>query len=725
MDPAGNLFRSLIKVPVVYSYLTEWRGQDPGLLVPVGEAVKEFISIDPDVSGGFAQYSAVYDRAVFPIASPGDCSDPKCVAKVQRHVQCLHAYVKGCRLDFNIPNFEGIKTFIARAKENGWLTYDFETTGTKLFKGAEILGFSLWTPGTVAIYVPILRNPAVDAAWPDLLLESAEKNQMDMFVTATDAFEPYWPGTQELDLLCDSIFMDPSIRKVAHNAYFDALCAWRTFGTYPVNGGTCTMLGRHVMDSTELYHPIDEFISFVPEAAGYYFDVDRIRKLTKSYSRIPTKIQAGYCCGDSIVTGKAVQLMLPHVNERKVRHLFELQADLVDIYAKASIRGIKVDLKYLAGLKDRFRDEAATSTRMMQEKYGVSATSPKQVMGYLSSVKTLIGEALPDLGLKSDDESLKMILDVFSEQDSLSDEEERVQQFIQNVRECRGINKLYSTYIVGLEKHIVDGRVHPIADIGGARSGRMSYSDPNIQNQPVRSEVGRLIRGIFIPDNGCLFENDASKAEMVIAAWLSGDEKFIKYLTEYDIYRRVGEEVTKKSVSNKQRNTLWKPVVLANLYLASPKRLQRSVNLEVEDIKDRITLRQAEYLQQQLERLFPDFAAWKKNQVRNIEKSGQVVNCFGRVRRGEARYLFNTLIQGTCSDLIQFAIRNFCKIYGKDLCDSNFVFNLHDAIYVDAPVTAGNAIRDACKSAYDEEAVPRGLTFMKLDTKGYVERWGQ
>ncbi|MFA5130785.1 MAG: DNA polymerase, partial [Patescibacteria group bacterium] len=442
---------------------------------------------------------------------------------------------------------------------------------------------------------------------------------------------------------------------------------------------------------------------------------------TKSFSRIPMVVQAEYCCGDSLVCGRGLEVMMPHVKIRKVRRLFDLQCDLVEIYAKASIRGLRIDLDYHSKLKERFTSECDVLGARFVADYGISAASPQQVTKFVFDELTT--DVPVDRG--SGDDTLKTILDSLGERDSLSNDETRLRKFIEDVREFRAVSKLLSTYIIGLEKHIVNGRVYPIANIGGARSGRMSYESPNIQNQPIRSEVGRLIRGIFVPDSGCLLECDASKAEMVTAAWLSGDERFIQYLTEYDIYMKVGEDVMRGPVTKRQRDLLWKPVVLANLYLAGSKRLQQAVNIGAEKPEDRITLKQAENLQSSLKRLFPDFDRWKQAQIREIEKNGCVINPFGRLRRGDVRYLFNTLIQSTCSDLIQFAIRNFCKEYGREIVPCDFAFNQHDAIYVDTAPDLIDDVVHAVKCSYSEEALPRGLTFMRLESKPYYERWGQ
>lgn len=724
-DPAGLLIRACTDAIPNCQYRYVATAPRTGLLVAVGAAVTTYLpGCDPEVSGGFLHYSVVANGPVFPVRDPQDCSDGSVVAAVKRQFCCLAALIRHDRFGFEIMEMEEqADRFIRKARSNGWATYDFETTGLDLFDD-RILGFSVWTPGMDPLYCVVRKNLAVDSAWPDILAAPNNTQQADLWVEQAD--ELIEVDRSIIDIMGHYFFDDPDIRKGAHNAYFDSLRAWRLYGRHPRNATSCSMMAMQCLDNTEPYRPLDTLVQYCPEAAEFYYDVHRIRTLTRRYDRIPTVVNAQYCCGDAVVTARGFEILMPHVRTRKVTHLFELQCGLVDIYGRATARGIKIDLQYLAELKQRFGDEVQRLELKYRGDYGINPGSPKQVADVLFEGLPVLDEQEKGSG----DEVLKALLDRFNEQDSLSDAEYKKRQMILDTREFRAVSKLKSTYIDGLEPCIRNGRVYPTANIGRARSGRMSYENPNLQNQPVRSDVGRLIRRLFMSDNGVLTENDAAKAEMVVAAWLSGDEKFIQYLADYDIYSKVGSEVKRcreADITKKQRNLIWKPTVLANLYLASAKRLQQSINGEVEDKADRVTLRDASYLQEQLIRLFPTFYDWKMKKVKEIERTGVIDNCFGRRRRGEARYLFNTLIQGTCSDFIQFCIYHFDRNFLSRIPIDEVAFwlNLHDAVYTDNRPERNEDVYVELKNAFSIEAVPRGLTFFKLEQKVYEGRWGE
>jgi DNA polymerase I-like protein with 3'-5' exonuclease and polymerase domains len=325
------------------------------LLVPIGAAVDSMKSGVDDRYVGFAQYCRDLNRTIFPIVDPLDTASSYRTMLFGRQVNCLRSFLSKPFLDFDLITTAAQATaFIQDAERNGWATYDFETTGLDVLGADIVLGFSAWTPGQKPVYIPVQSNRAVDSSWPDVL-KRQELEQRDLFVDCdADALHPYPLEPLVLPQFRDSFFLNPNIRKSAHNAYFDSLCCWKQFNVFPINGSTCTMLAAHTIDSTDASHPLDMFISNVPEAAGFFVDVDFVRQSTKSYDRIPIQVQAEYCAGDSLVCGSAIPTLLHTMQARKIRHLFELQCGLVNIYSRATVRGVRIDLQYHAALKKEF-----------------------------------------------------------------------------------------------------------------------------------------------------------------------------------------------------------------------------------------------------------------------------------------------------------------------------------------------------------------------------------
>ena len=706
----------------------------PKYLVSFGEEAANYICgvSDIGVRSGFAHYSARYKLPCFVLEHPSKIMrrGNKAEERYKKHLKSLAAFIFGDSQRFIKDQFvilrgadEVEKVFYTNNKE--WATFDFETTGLDFMNDTPLgLGIRFGYDPYV-YYVPLYVNDRVESIYPEI---SVADSGLSLFSDGEDKLRPV-PDIEKIKEILRKFFLNPKIRKVAHNASFDVLIAWRLLGEIPVNATTDTYLMGYCIDSSGKY-PLDFFVGHFPELSAYQVEVQRFKKETGSYSRIPSIVNGKYCCGDVYCTSEIVAPLMKRVRSSGVEELTNLYFDLTDIYSRSTIKGIRVDEQRLQELRDEYADERKAAVSEISSLYSIEAGSAKQLSNLLYIKMGLEPKKETATGYSVDEGALKLHLEDFAGKDELSDKEKEVKHLIELVLQYRNAVKIMSTYLDGLRVWIKDGRVHPETHLNVARSGRTAMRHPNIQNQPVRDARSRRIRGMFIPDEGkCFIESDMVRAEIMIAAWYSQDETFIRLASQGDIYRNFGAIVyntTPEELPQKIRNLIMKPAILAIQYLSGAKTLMVSINMSADDDKYRVTLSEAKKIIDTVSNTIPGFIRWRDRTINKIERTGIVKNCFGRVRRGEKPGdLFNTLIQGTCSDFLQFAIRDYYRGYVRDHNDVDFLFNIHDACYSQAPLDLADETHEAFKAALTGFASKRGLDFLDVEKTIYPERWGE
>lgn len=267
------------------------------------------------------------------------------------------------------------------------------------------------------------------------------------------------------------------------------------------------------------------------------------------------------------------------------------------------------------------------------------------------------------------------------------------QPIVNNILEYRQLTKLKSTYADGLGNVIEkDGRIHSTFNQTITATGRISSTEPNLQNIPVRMELGRLIRKVFVPEEGYLFlDADYSQIELRVLAHMSGDEKLIQaYKEAQDIHRLTASQVFHvpfEDVTSLQRRNA-KAVNFGIVYGISSFGLSQDLS---------ITRKEAsEYIEKYFE-TYPKIKGFLDSQVKEGREKGYVTTMFGRRRPvpelkssnfmqrsfGE-RVAMNSPIQGTAADIIKIAMnRVYARMKQEGLC-SRLVLQVHDELLVEA-----------------------------------------
>lgn len=375
--------------------------------------------------------------------------------------------------------------------------------------------------------------------------------------------------------------------------------------------------------------------------------------------------------------------------------LFEMEQPLANVLAKMEIRGIKVKKNTLNEMAIENQKVIETLTQEIYELAGqeFNINSPKQLGKLL--FETL---GLPVEMTKKTKTGYSTAVDVLERLAPIS-------PLVTKILEYRQITKLQSTYIIGLQDYILeDGKIHTryVQDL--TQTGRLSSSDPNLQNIPVRLEQGRLIRKAFVPseDNAVLLSSDYSQIELRVLAHISKDEHLIAAFKEgADIHtstamRVFGIEKPENVTPNDRRNA--KAVNFGIVYGISDFGLSHNLGIPRKLAK--------QYIDTYFER-YPGIKNYMETVVREAKDKGYVETLFHRrrslpdinsrnfnIRQFAERTAINSPIQGSAADILKIAMINLARVLDKGGYKSKMLLQVHDEIVLEVPNEEIGAIRE-------------------------------
>ncbi|MBC22511.1 MAG: DNA polymerase I [Phycisphaerae bacterium] len=532
---------------------------------------------------------------------------------------------------------EGLVQELSSAKE---ITLDTETDGLRP-RSSALAGLSFSHEQGRAFYVPVNSPEPGEHLGRDVVLE---------------ALRPVLESGERTI--------------VGHNLKFD-LNVLRANGVDVAGPFFDTLVADHVIEPLRSSHGLD-FV--VQDLLGYEcIPIQSLigrGKSQKKFSEVPLVQAAPYAAEDADMTHRiGIELDNQLHDDPDLDELFhQLEMPLVQVLASMEYAGITVDPDELRRQRDRLEQQAATLRQQIIDASPrpFNPDSPKQLASVLFDA---IDADPPGLGLKpvkkrktgpsTDSEVLDKL-----ESDPL------VSTPIPGlVLEYRKLTKLIGTYLVALEEAIDPGtgRVHASFHQAGTATGRLSSSDPNLQNIPIRTEAGRAIRRAFIAAEGCrLVTADYSQIELRILAHLSGDESMINaFKSGEDIHVTVAAEVfgvTPDSVTSQQRDAA-KMVNFGIVYGVTPYGLARRLG------DDWSNARAADLIDRYKER-FPGIQSFMDQCIEEAHHDGYVQTIMGRRRpvqylesgRSQAeqslgeRIAINTVVQGSAADLIKKAM---------------------------------------------------------------------
>ncbi len=357
---------------------------------------------------------------------------------------------------------------------------------------------------------------------------------------------------------------------------------------------------------------------------------------------------------------------------------YELEMPLVEVLASMESLGFKVEKKELEKLGDNFKSEIEKVQREIYEMAGeeFNIGSPKQ-----------LGKILFE---KLDLPALKKTKTGYSTNAEVLEELSDKHPIIDKITYYRQLTKLQSTYIVGLSNVIdVDGRIHSSFNQAVTTTGRLSSTEPNLQNIPIKYEMGRAIRRVFIPDNedSVILSADYSQIELRVLAEIAGDENMIEaFVNKVDIHTKTASEVFKVplgEVSSIMRSRA-KAVNFGIVYGISDFSLAKDLKIPKNEAK--------QYIETYFER-YPKVKEYLDTVVKKAKADQYVTTLLNRRRYipeikgpnkiimalGE-RLAMNAPIQGTAADIIKLAMVNVHQELRKGKMKSSLILQVHDEL---------------------------------------------
>jgi len=479
------------------------------------------------------------------------------------------------------------------------------------------------------------------------------------------------------------ILENPKIRKVGQNLKYDWSILY-PLGIQPQGLGADTMVAAYVLDP-EGRHNLETLAS---QYLGYtvltYEQVCGKGKDQLCFDQVPIDLATRYSAEDAFVALRLWYCLKEKLESEKLMEVFsKVDLPLVEVLADMERQGVCIDVDWLKQLSNEFsRELHKIEERIVAFTSGpINLNSPKQLAHLLFTELALPPQGKTKTGYSTDASVLEALAPLH--------------EVPQLLLEYREISKLKGTYVDPLPalRDPKSGKIHASFHQTVTATGRLSSSDPNLQNIPIRSERGRKIRGAFIPSPGnILVSADYSQIELRLLAHMSGDPELVKsFQHDEDVHRRTASElfgVTPQEVDDQQR-AIAKAINFGLMYGKTPFGLSQELKIPRKEAQ--------EIIHKYFER-YSGVKAFLDGLIREARDKGVVTTLLGRKRRlpdihsknamlrGNAeRMAMNTPIQGTAADLMKLAMIQLRKRLIQHGFHSKLIIQVHDEMVLDCP----------------------------------------
>lgn len=546
-----------------------------------------------------------------------------------------------------VDNEEKLSQLLQNIVTQSVLSLDTETTSTDPIR-AELVGMSFSYAENQAFYVPV----------------PADRSEAQKIV---DRFKP--------------VFENREIMKVGQNIKYDMLVL-ANYGVQLQGPLFDTMVAHYILQP-ELRHNMDYLAEIYLNYQTIHIEelIGPKGKNQGNMRDLPPASVYEYACEDADVTLKLKNKLEKELDENNVRKLFEeIEMPLIPVLAYMERNGVRIDTE---ALKETSRHFTLRMKQIEEEVYQLAGTefniaSPKQV-----------GEVLFDR-LKIVEKAKKTKTGQYITSEEVLESLRGKHEVVGKILEHRGLKKLLGTYIDALPQLInpETGRIHTSFNQTVTATGRLSSSNPNLQNIPIRNEDGKEIRKAFIPDDGCIFFSaDYSQIELRIMAHLSGDPHMIEAFQKgQDIHAATAAKIYKvplEEVTREQRSKA-KTANFGIIYGISVFGLAERLNVDRKEAKELID----GYFEN-----YPHVKEYMDESIRIARERGYIETIFKRKRylpdinsrnavvRGYAeRNAINAPIQGSAADIIKVAMVRIYQRFLKEGIQSKMILQVHDEL---------------------------------------------
>ncbi|HMI56141.1 MAG TPA: DNA polymerase I [Gemmatimonadaceae bacterium] len=477
---------------------------------------------------------------------------------------------------------------------------------------------------------------------------------------------------------------DPAVRKTAQNAKFD-LVLLRCAGVRLAGLDFDTMLASYVLDPGRRSHGLDVLaLEFLDHTMTSYADLCGKGRSAIPFDECPVEAARDYSCEDADMTLRLRKVFEPQLEAHELTRLLDgIEIPLIDVLAEMEWTGIAIDLPWFASLKQRFQADREAVEKKIYQTAGTEfniSSNPQ--------LREILFERLKLPILKRTSTGPSTDVSVLTE---LAEEGHALPTLLMEYRE---LSKLESTYIDALPRLVnpKTGRLHTSFNQTVASTGRLSSSDPNLQNIPIRRELGRDIRRGFIPRKGWqLLAADYSQIELRLLAHLSRDPAFVEaFKAGGDIHRQTAAlifDVPLDGVTGTMRSRA-KTINFATIYGQGPHALSRQLGIEHAEAK--------EFIARYFER-FQGVRNYLDTMVAFARQNGYVQTIFGRrryipelrernfnIRAFGERTAANSPIHGSAADLIKIAMIRIDDALRTRGLQSKMLLQVHDELVFEA-----------------------------------------
>jgi DNA polymerase I len=562
-----------------------------------------------------------------------------------------------------VQDEKSFAAFVAELAAAREFAFDTETTGLDPLR-AELVGISIAFREREAWYLPVNLDPQFSPG-------ASPHRDRERFLAA---LRPK--------------FADPSIGKRGQNSKYDCLVL-RKYDVVVRGLDFDTMVASYCVSPGEMQHNLDhlalKYLNFKKTPTSALIGTGRDQT---TMDKLPVDRVADYACEDADITRRLIPLLEKEMEATGVRKLFdEIEIPLVSVLEDMEATGVKLDVPLLADLSQEFAGRCATLQARIFELAGESfnINSPKQLGAILFDKL----EVHKQLGMKPPRKTQTGWSTDASVLESIAKHPIAAQ-----ILAFRQLVKLKGTYVDALPALVnpTTGRVHTSYNQAVAATGRLSSSDPNLQNIPIRTEEGQKIRRAFIPGDAdsVLLSADYSQIELRILAHLTGDENLTRAFREgQDIHRWTAGlifGVKPDEVSGEMRSRA-KAINFGVIYGMGAQRLGAETGM---------TMKEAQGF---IDSYFVTFSGVKRyidDTLAGARRDGFVTTLLGRRRyiaeldsehprvAAQARNIaINTPIQGTAADLIKIAMIRIHRTLAERKLATKMILQVHDELVFD------------------------------------------
>jgi len=551
---------------------------------------------------------------------------------------------------------EALVAFVAELRQQKCISLDTETTSVRP-RWAEIVGYSFAWKDNEAWYLPV-RAPEG---------------------------EPFLDPKATLEAL-RPVLEDPTIEKIGQNLKYDMIVL-RCAGVELAGVAFDTMVADYLLDAGRRNHNLDDLaLRYLDHTTTKITELIGTGKNQRRMDEVPVAQVVDYAGEDALLPLRLHPLLAKRLAEAKLEGLFaELELPLIGVLVELEYNGVRIDVDRLTQLSERYGRRIEVLEQEIYELAGreFNIASPKQLQRVLFTEQNLpVIKKTAKTGPSTDADVLEELAQMHA--------------LPAKILAYRQFAKLKSTYVDALPEmvHPTTGRVHASFNQVVAATGRLSSSDPNLQNIPVRTDSGREIRSAFVTgrDDWVLLAADYSQIELRVLAHFSGDRRLCEaFAKDEDIHARVACQVNGVSleeVTGKMRREA-KAVNFGVIYGQSAFGLSRALGIDKDEAARFIDSYFEGYpgIEEFIDRVLAECR--QNGYVKTILGRRRVIRGIrehaGRQRNFAERTAVNTVIQGSAADLIKLAMIAVDRRLRQEELAAEMLLQIHDELIFEVP----------------------------------------